>query len=162
MSGGETEPISSREHTAVLTQDRLERWGMRVGADPGAPLFVALRGELGAGKSVLARAIGRGAGVTEPMPSPTFGLMMRYELPDTTVLHLDLYRLRTVQEILELGWNELGARDEIVLVEWAERAGALLPADRWEVELVDTENPRERRVTVRALGDAPDPPPLED
>src|SRR5919108_3741991 len=62
----------------ALTQSQLERWGERVGADVQVPAFFALRGELGAGKSVLARAIARGAGVTNLMPSPTFNLLFRY------------------------------------------------------------------------------------
>lgn len=154
--------MQPKEQTAVLTQDRLERWGMRAGADPGAPLFVCLRGQLGAGKSVLARAIGRGAGVTAPMPSPTFNLMYRYEVPRGEVVHLDLYRVRSVPEVLDLGWTELGGPGEIVLVEWPDRAEPLLPAERWEVELSESDSPARRRVTVRALGEAPAPPPFED
>lgn len=97
--------------------------------------MLALHGELGAGKSVLARAVARGAGVMGHMPSPTFNLVFRYETEQGPVLHLDLYRLTSPTEVWELGWRELGEADDVVLIEWPERAEALLPADRWDVRL---------------------------
>ncbi|HET9441387.1 MAG TPA: tRNA (adenosine(37)-N6)-threonylcarbamoyltransferase complex ATPase subunit type 1 TsaE, partial [Longimicrobiales bacterium] len=98
------------------------------------PVVLALRGELGAGKSVLARAVARGAGVSGAMPSPTFNLLFRYETPrGITVSHLDLYRLEDPEEVWELGWRELGESSEIVLIEWPERAEQLLPPVRWDI-----------------------------
>ena len=77
-----------------LTEAELEAWGERIGASVAVPVVFALRGELGAGKSVLARAIARGAGVSGPMPSPTFNLVYRYHgARGVDVWHLDLYRL---------------------------------------------------------------------
>lgn len=118
------------------------------------PLFVALRGDLGAGKSVLARAIARGAGVTAPMPSPTFNLLYRYDAPrdNAEVYHLDLYRLEVPEEVWELGWRELGIDGQIVLVEWPERAEALLPEPRWEITLTEADDPLLRRVECKAFG----------
>mgnify|MGYP001944755268 FL=1 len=119
-----------------LTEPELVAWGERIGREVELPAFLTLRGELGAGKSVLARAIARGAGVDGPMPSPTFNLVYRYESTrGATVWHLDLYRLEDPEEVWELGWDEMGAGDDIVLVEWPERAEALLPADRWDIHL---------------------------
>jgi tRNA threonylcarbamoyladenosine biosynthesis protein TsaE len=139
----------------ILTERQLAAWGERVGREAGAPLFLALRGELGAGKSVLARAVARGAGVAVPMPSPTFNLLYRYEAArGTSVVHLDLYRLQRPEDVWELGWRELGAAEEIVLVEWPERAEPLLPADRWDVELSDA-GVGLRRVVLARHGGAP-------
>ncbi|HSR41785.1 MAG TPA: tRNA (adenosine(37)-N6)-threonylcarbamoyltransferase complex ATPase subunit type 1 TsaE [Longimicrobiales bacterium] len=119
-----------------LTEKELERWGRRIGESVDPPVFLGLRGPLGAGKSVLARAVARGAGVQGAIPSPTFNLVFHYEgRAGVKVRHLDLYRLRNPDELWELGWEELGDGDEIVLVEWPERAGPLLPADRWDIEL---------------------------
>jgi tRNA threonylcarbamoyladenosine biosynthesis protein TsaE len=133
-----------------LTEQGLEAWGERIGREVGPPLVLALRGELGAGKSVLARAVARGAGVTAVMPSPTFNLLYRYRGVAGDVVHLDLYRLERPDDVWELGWRELGAPDEIVLVEWPERAGQHLPPDRWEVELESlSETERQVRVTRR-------------
>jgi tRNA threonylcarbamoyladenosine biosynthesis protein TsaE len=127
----------------ALTETGVEAWGRRIGeaavaGDIALPLVLALRGELGAGKSVLARAVARGAGVTSPMPSPTFNLVFRYDAAaGIEVYHVDLYRLVDPDEVWELGWRDLGSGRQIVLIEWPERAESLLPADRWDVWLAD-------------------------
>jgi tRNA threonylcarbamoyladenosine biosynthesis protein TsaE len=132
--------------TPLLDEPALVRWGAAIGqaasgqAAPAAPLelpaVLALRGELGAGKSVLARAVARGAGVAGELPSPTFNLLYRYEgAGGVAVYHLDLYRLEDPDEVWELGWEELGEGRQIVLIEWPERAEALLPARRWDISL---------------------------
>lgn len=115
-------------------------------------MVIALRGDLGAGKSVLARAIARGAGVTGPMPSPTFNLVYRYTGKRATIVHLDLYRLELEDDVWELGWRELGTGDEIVLAEWPERAETLLPPDRWEIHIQPGATEQLRDVTTIAFG----------
>lgn len=126
-----------------LTEADVVAWGRRIGqaaaaGDISLPLVLALRGELGAGKSVLARAVARGAGVTSPMPSPTFNLVFRYDgAAGIEVYHVDLYRLEDPDEVWELGWRELGSGRQIVLVEWPERAESLMPRDRWDIGLAD-------------------------
>ena len=120
-----------------LTEAELVAWGERIGASVAVPVVFALRGELGAGKSVLARAIARGV----------------------DVWHLDLYRLDDPDDVWELGWRELGTGDDIVVIEWPERAEALLPRDRWDVHIEMTtgsDGERSKRL-VRAVrrGDAP-------
>lgn len=145
----------------LLDQEALEDWGRRIGSEVHPPVFLCLRGELGAGKSVLARAVARGAGVTGTLPSPTYNLQFRYPAEGgRTVVHMDLYRLEDPEELGPLGWEELGSPGEIVLVEWPQRAGEMLPADRWEVTLTA---PRPgsllRTVDLRAVGH-PSPIPL--
>ena len=123
-------------------------------------MIFALRGELGAGKSVLARAIARGAGVSAHMPSPTFNLLFQYQAPRAIVNHLDLYRLNDPDEVWELGWRDLGDDDQIVLIEWPERAQALLPQPRWDVFIEPAAHDIDvRNVRFEAIGDAP-PLPL--
>jgi tRNA threonylcarbamoyladenosine biosynthesis protein TsaE len=118
------------------------------------PVVFALRGDLGAGKSVLARAIARGAGVRAAMPSPTFNLLFRYETANgVTVSHLDLYRLEDADEVWELGWRELGDGNEIVLIEWPERAEHLLPDRRWDVTLQSGSTAETRMVTAVPVND---------
>lgn len=148
--------------SVMLTEPELVAWGERIGREAEPPLFVALRGDLGAGKSTLARAIARGAGVEGDVPSPTFNLLFRYDTPrGYRLAHLDLYRLEDPAEVWELGWGELPATDEIVLVEWPERADGLLPPDRWEVVLEETVDDGARLVTASAVGDAGELPPWE-
>jgi tRNA threonylcarbamoyladenosine biosynthesis protein TsaE len=90
--------------------------------------LIGLKGELGAGKTTLARAILRAA-TNDPgliVPSPTFTLVEVYETPAGTYWHFDLYRLETPEQVFELGWEDARA-DGIVLLEWPERLGPLLP-----------------------------------
>jgi tRNA threonylcarbamoyladenosine biosynthesis protein TsaE len=143
-----------------LRESELVRWGEEIGRSVERPCFLALRGELGAGKSVLARAVARGAGVTSSMPSPTFNLIFRYNVQGGSVAHLDLFRLNRPDEVWELGWAELGRGNEIVLVEWPERAESLLPADRWDILLEHTNDEVVRRVTASAAGSVPRLPPI--
>jgi tRNA threonylcarbamoyladenosine biosynthesis protein TsaE len=144
----------------IMTEPQLEAWGEAVGRRASPPLFIALRGDLGAGKSVLARAIARGAGVQQSMPSPTFNLLFRYPAGGTTeVVHLDLYRLEGPEQVWPLGWRELGAAHEIVLVEWPERAESLLPPDRWDV-LLSVAGEDTRHVQLQHHGAAPPLPEL--
>ena len=143
---------------AVLSEEGLVRWGRRIGAEARTPLVIALRGDLGAGKSTLARAVAQGAGVEGDVPSPTFNLVFRYDTPrGVQVQHLDLYRLEHPEEVWELGWSELGGAGDLVMIEWPQRAEALLPSPRWEVELEEEADPSVRRVAARPVGD---PPPL--
>ena len=158
---GETSVEHAAGHGPVeLTEPELMAWGQRIGAGARTPLVLALRGELGAGKSVLARAVARGAGVVSPMPSPTFNLLFSYAASDgVSVHHLDLYRLGRPADVWELGWAELGRAREIVLVEWPERAESVLPEDRWDVYLEHVaERPHVRCVRLVRRGRPPDIP----
>jgi N-acetylmuramate 1-kinase len=102
----------------------------------GAGDLVTLSGDLGAGKTTFARALIRClAGDPElETPSPTFTLMQVYETDAFPIVHADLYRVKDACELAELGWDE-AAEGALVLVEWAERAGSALSADRLDVAL---------------------------
>jgi tRNA threonylcarbamoyl adenosine modification protein YjeE len=146
---------------AELSEAGLVAWGERIGREARTPMVIALRGDLGAGKSTLARAIVHGAGVEGDVPSPTFNLLFRYDAPrGVTIHHLDLYRLDDPDEVWELGWDELGAADDVVLIEWPERAETMLPGTRWEVELEEADGGALRRVTATPVGDPPALPPM--
>jgi tRNA threonylcarbamoyladenosine biosynthesis protein TsaE len=85
--------------------------------------IVLLKGELGAGKSTLARAMIRALGHKGTVPSPTYTLVEPYELDGKTVFHVDLYRIADASELEFLGWSDL--RDGLLLIEWPERAEGL-------------------------------------
>lgn len=137
-----------------LSEDQLTLWGRRIGREIRTPVFIGLRGPLGAGKSVFARAVARGAGVAEDVPSPTFNVLFRY--PDgavSSVVHVDLYRLESPVELDGVGWEEVLAEEGIALVEWPERAGDFVPDDRWEIELEFAKGESDLRVvSVQRFG----------
>jgi tRNA threonylcarbamoyl adenosine modification protein YjeE len=111
---------------------------------------VALKGPLGSGKSELARALIRArAGAAIGVPSPSFTLVQDYELGALTIRHIDLYRLERPEELDELGLVAPGA-DEAWLIEWPERAEALLPEDRLEIELAQGPAPDARLARLNA------------
>jgi tRNA threonylcarbamoyladenosine biosynthesis protein TsaE len=113
---------------------------------------VLLTGNLGAGKTTLAKGIveGRGAAAADEVASPTFTLIHEYGEP-VSVYHIDLYRLDTNAEVASLGLDELFDRDALVLIEWGERFPHLLPTPRSEI-IIERTAPEERRITVRRAG----------
>jgi tRNA threonylcarbamoyl adenosine modification protein YjeE len=98
--------------------------------------LITLSGDLGAGKTTLVRAVLRylAGDANLEVPSPTFTIVQLYELPLFSVVHADLYRVATVTELSELGWED-AAENAAVFVEWPDRAGALLQADRLDIAL---------------------------
>lgn len=103
---------------------------------------LTLEGDLGAGKTTFARALIEALAQTPGMeiPSPTFTLVQSYEAPRMEIAHFDLYRLGAPEELLELGLD-LALSRGIALIEWPERAGDLLPADRFTLRLLETSVP---------------------
>ncbi|HJU20275.1 MAG TPA: tRNA (adenosine(37)-N6)-threonylcarbamoyltransferase complex ATPase subunit type 1 TsaE [Stellaceae bacterium] len=120
---------------------------LAVRARPGD--VIALKGDLGAGKTTFARAFIHALGGGEEVPSPTFTLVQLYELDAVTVWHFDLYRLQAPEEAWELGIEEAFAGG-VSLIEWPERLGPLLPTDRLEIALLFGEGPEARRAQLSA------------
>lgn len=119
-----------------------------------APLFahgaiVALEGDLGAGKTALARALIREltGDATLDVPSPTFTLLQVYDAPTGEIWHFDFYRLKHPEEVFELGWEDALAGGGLLLLEWAERIGPLLPPTRTHIVITPQSNGH-RRVEV--------------
>ncbi|HET8679630.1 MAG TPA: tRNA (adenosine(37)-N6)-threonylcarbamoyltransferase complex ATPase subunit type 1 TsaE [bacterium] len=116
---------------AVVTThspEATEAFGARLGARLRAGDVVALVGPLGAGKTVFARGIAIGAGATGYIASPSFVLIREYDGP-IRIYHIDLYRLERREDVAYLGLEDLLGGPAIAVVEWADRAPWLLPAD---------------------------------
>ncbi len=116
--------------------------------------LVALSGELGAGKTAFVQGAARALGVGERVTSPSFVLVKSYRDGRLPVVHVDVYRLGTLQDVLELG-DEVLDPAGVTFLEWADAVATLLPEDRVEVEVVlaELDAPEgDRLVVVRACG----------
>lgn len=123
-----------------LRVDELNQFGERLGRELRAPAIIGFSGDLGAGKTTLIQAICRGLGAAVPATSPTYALVHRYESPAGTVFHVDCYRLRSSQEARDLGLEDILTQRAILLVEWPEKAGHMMPPlDRYFILAHDTE-----------------------
>jgi len=121
--------------------------GEQLARELPARRVVLLIGNLGAGKTTLAKGIvqGRGAASRDEVSSPTFTLI--HEFGDGSVYHIDLYRLDELHEVETLGLDELFDREALVLIEWGERFPQLLPADRTEIRITPVDDDG-RRIEV--------------
>jgi tRNA threonylcarbamoyladenosine biosynthesis protein TsaE len=122
--------------------------GARLAQAAAAGDLVCLRGELGAGKTQLAKGFGAGLGVTDTISSPSFVLMAEYagRLP---LFHVDLYRLADATDVVAGGLLDERQADGVTIVEWPERMGAILPAARLDVT-IDGSGDEPRTITFRA------------
>jgi len=122
--------------TAVYTSpEQTLALGERIGAAATAGTVVALLGDLGVGKTLLAQGVGRGLGVPGLVTSPTFVLMRVHDGGRLVLFHADVYRLCDDEEAELIGLPEALEADGIALVEWADRLPGLLPDDHLRVEL---------------------------
>ena len=129
----------SEEETASL--------GRKIGRLLAAGDVVAMTGELGAGKSVLARGICEGLGIKQRTRSPSFAFVNRYRGP-VEAFHVDLYRVQRPGDLATLGLDDILSGRNVTLIEWAEKLGRTLPEAALEV-LIETAGEDERRITVR-------------
>ena len=122
--------------------------GRRIAADLSRKCVVLLIGNLGAGKTTLAKGIAEGLGAAEgdEVSSPTFTLI--HEFGEGRLYHIDLYRLDEAREVERLGLDELFDREAVVLIEWGERFPELLPAERIEIRLKAVED-EAREIEIR-------------
>lgn len=115
---------------------------------------VSLSGDLGAGKTVFVQGVAGALGVHDRVTSPSFTIVHEYE-GRYPIVHIDVYRLDSFQEVLDLGFEELFDPAGILLVEWGEAVGPLLPSRYLEVEIrspVDSETGMDRSITFRPRG----------
>ncbi|HLH87740.1 MAG TPA: tRNA (adenosine(37)-N6)-threonylcarbamoyltransferase complex ATPase subunit type 1 TsaE [Xanthobacteraceae bacterium] len=130
-------PSGGSSHSVVLAnEEALHRLvkDIAIALEPGD--LITLSGDLGAGKTTLARALIRhlaGDPAVE-VPSPTFTLMQTYDLPRFTVVHADLYRVSGSSELAELGFDDLPPA-AVILLEWPDRAAGFLPPDRLDIAI---------------------------
>jgi tRNA threonylcarbamoyladenosine biosynthesis protein TsaE len=132
--------------------DETESVGVAVGSQLEAGDLVVLTGDLGAGKTTFAKGVARGLGVTQRVTSPTFTIVQEYE-GRVPVAHVDVYRLDRIQELHDLGFEEL-LEGRVTLVEWGEAVAMVLPLDRIDVSIAMDDDDDRRVLEIVARGPA--------
>lgn len=134
---------------SLLNDDDTQKLGAKLASFVKMGDFIALFGDLGAGKTTFARGFIQGA-LSEAIdvPSPTFTLLQTYDAPEFQIYHFDLYRLKDPDEIWELGWEDI--ENGVTLAEWPQMAGDFLPSPRLEIYIEIT--PKGRKAILRDIG----------
>jgi len=139
----------------TASDDQTIDLGRELAREMRPPLLVLLIGELGAGKTTLAKGIAAGlrAAREEDVTSPSFTLVHEYRQGPFPVYHVDLYRLEDPREVATLGLEDLWSdeRPAIILIEWGERLGPPFPGPRWDIRIEDLGEDR-RKLTVEEEG----------
>ena len=145
--------MSGQERVVTRSTDETLELARAVGALLRPGDVVSLVGELGAGKTVFARGVARALGVTELVVSPTFTIVREYE-GRVPLVHVDVYRIDAVQELHDLGFEEVVRDDAVTIVEWGDMIDGLLPGDRLDVRLTPGAADDERVVEIEGHGNS--------
>lgn len=138
---------------ATSSADETKRLGQALARvlQPGD--LVSLTGDLGAGKTTLVQGMARGLGVEEPVMSPTFTLVREYRAA-VPIYHVDVYRLDRIQDVLDLGFEEMLDAQSVTFVEWGDAIEAILPESHLQVRLSIPPDGDERRIGLSPRGPA--------
>ena len=142
----------TRLNLQLPNQSATETLGVRLAKTANRGDVICLQGNLGIGKSVLARAFIRAyCQTSEDIPSPTFTLVQTYDLAPVPVFHFDLYRLESLDEVYELGIEEAFAYG-ISIIEWPDRLGEYSPPNRLEVHIMPGNDDTSREINLTGFG----------
>jgi tRNA threonylcarbamoyladenosine biosynthesis protein TsaE len=145
------QPPSGTWHCLTKSVTETDRLGRRIGRSLQGGEIVALYGELGSGKTALVRGMAAGLGASpQAVSSPTFVLIHEYR-GRVRLAHADLYRLDSATELLHIGLSDYDDGRTVTAIEWAEKAGHDLPADRLEIHL-QHRSPSVRKITFVPRG----------
>ena len=122
------------------TEEEMISAGARLGEQLAAGSWIALNGPLGAGKTHFVKGIASGLGFRDDVTSPTFGLVREYRGGRIPLFHFDFYRIESIGELLQLGWDDYSDEAGAIVVEWAERFPELFPEETRWFDLILREN----------------------
>ena len=134
-------------HSADETQALGQKLASRLA--PGD--VIAYFGDLGAGKTAFTRGLAQGLGITDPVTSPTYTIVNEY-LGQRELIHFDMYRLSSADELFDIGWEDYLERGGVCVVEWSENVADALPQDAVVVTIARGEGDNERIITVEGGG----------
>lgn len=140
----------TREFICPAETDTLALAGKLAALLPGKA-FIALDGELGAGKTVFVRGLAKGLGIADDITSPTFTIVSEHE-GERTLYHFDVYRLSDADELYAIGYDDYLRADAVTVMEWAVLLPDALPRERLSIA-VEGEGDLPRRMTVTAYGE---------
>ncbi|TDQ09581.1 tRNA (adenosine(37)-N6)-threonylcarbamoyltransferase complex ATPase subunit type 1 TsaE [Pedobacter metabolipauper] len=116
----------------------------------GQGTFFVFEGDMGAGKTTLIKALSKALGVKELVSSPTFSIVNEYDANGSTIYHFDFYRIKSLQEAYDIGYEEYFYSGHICFIEWPERVLELLPDQYIKIEL-STLSENERMITLSKI-----------
>jgi len=122
-----TKSVLKPESFDIATEQDMVKLGEAVASRLTKPCVMTLSGDLGTGKSVLARAIVRALGHEGPVKSPTYTLVETYQTNEWRIAHLDLYRLTDPEELHYLAFDDIVAHSDLIIIEWPDKGGDFLP-----------------------------------
>ncbi|MDD2445776.1 MAG: tRNA (adenosine(37)-N6)-threonylcarbamoyltransferase complex ATPase subunit type 1 TsaE [Clostridia bacterium] len=137
----------SPEETMLLAQ--------KIARSVQEPCVISLVGDLSAGKTTFSKGFALGLGIKEIVTSPTFTILNEYESEEVKLLHFDMYKLNSIEEAYELGFEEyfdIKKLNGIVLVEWAENVKGLLPTFYYEISFTKLSD-NERAIEIMQKGE---------
>jgi tRNA threonylcarbamoyladenosine biosynthesis protein TsaE len=137
-------------NTEIMLSDSVEATqaiAERVTPSLAPATVLALHGDLGSGKTCFVTGIARALGIDDPITSPTFTMINEYD-GTRRLCHMDLYRIGDPDELFSLGLEDYIDNDGITIIEWAERAGDLLPEDTIHILFEVLDSPDSRRITI--------------
>ena len=145
---------SARASLISHSVEQTVRLGERLGQRLVSGDVICLSGELGAGKTALASGIGQGWGALELINSPTFVFVHEHHRAGDAVrlYHVDCYRLNSIGDAENVGFEDILAGDDVTVIEWPERIEALLPTERLWIDLEARDENSERQLTFEATG----------
>jgi tRNA threonylcarbamoyladenosine biosynthesis protein TsaE len=136
----------------TFSEQQTRKLGEQLGALFIGGEVIALSGELGSGKTVFVHGLAEGLSVRETVHSPSFTIMNEYS-GRLSLYHFDFYRLKTEEEVWNLGWQDYLNSTGINVIEWADRFPKVLPEERLEITFApDSNNPNNRMITLTPRG----------
>ncbi|MCI9467871.1 MAG: tRNA (adenosine(37)-N6)-threonylcarbamoyltransferase complex ATPase subunit type 1 TsaE [Oscillospiraceae bacterium] len=126
--------------------EETEAAGMDLGRRVPDGTVIAMYGDLGAGKTAFVRGLARGMGIDARVSSPTFTIVNEY-VGDRTLIHFDMYRLQSADELFDIGWEDYLSRGCVCAVEWSENVEDAFFGDEWRLT-IEKLSETQRRITI--------------
>ena len=135
----------------VRNEEETKNLGLQFAEHLKPGFVIGLIGDLGAGKTTFTKALAKGLGVEGVVTSPTFNIIKEYYDGRLPLYHLDVYRLKSLDEMENLGYEEYFYGEGITVIEWADKVMELLPEDAIIVDFTNTENEAERLIKIKGI-----------